>query len=595
MIDPGHSLAFSIQSNPGVYAVLIGSGVSRAAGIPTGWEVTLDLVQKLAAVHQEAPNPDPENWFAGKFGTEPDYSELLDQIAKTQAERQQLLRAYFEPTEEEREAGEKAPTAAHHAIAALAAEGFIKIVVTTNFDRLMEQALSAAGIEVTVLSTEDQIHGAPPLDHLEHLVVKVHGDYRDIRILNTTAELAQYPPGTNDLLDRIFNEYGLIVCGWSGEWDPALREALERASARRYTTYWTTRSPPSDDTGALIARRSAEVVEIADANSFFVKLKEDVEAIDQFSRPHPLSADIAVTKLKRYLPEPRYRIQLADLIEGSVQEIVESTSGEGFSPNEPEPSPASIVKRLKTYDAACSTLTVMAAAGGGWAETEHYSLWHRALEHVCPRTQPQGYTDWLDLQRYPGTLLLYALGLGAVDRGRLEFLGSLLNVRVHGQRGEDAPAVWSLPPTMLLQSSGSHLHGPGGVTDERTPLNSWIHDTLLRLTQNIFRDSGRFTATFDKLEILLALGSEGVPSWMGQHWTLPGSFFWRGTTRDRFLMEIRESLDALGNRSPYVNSGLCGNDPEECRTRIERLEQKIAEVGWDRLFVLERMRQDRGR
>ena len=33
MIEPIHSLAFSIQSNPGVYAVLIGSGVSRAAGV----------------------------------------------------------------------------------------------------------------------------------------------------------------------------------------------------------------------------------------------------------------------------------------------------------------------------------------------------------------------------------------------------------------------------------------------------------------------------------------------------------------------------------------------------------------------------------
>ena len=386
MIDPGHSLAFSIQSNPGVYAVLIGSGVSRAAGILTGWEVTLDLVQRLAAVHQEVPNPDPETWFANKFGTEPDYSDLLDQIAKTQAERQQLLRAYFEPTEEKREAGEKEPTGAHHAIAALAAEGFIKVVITTNFDRLMERALSAAGIEATVLSTEDQVRGTPPLDHIQHLVVKVHGDYRDIRIRNTAAELAQYPPEVNDLLDRIFNEYGLIVCGWSGEWDPALRAALERASARRYTTYWTTRSHPGDDTRALMARRSAEVIEIADANGFFEKLKEDVTAIDEFSRPHPLSADIAVTKLKRYLPEPRYRIQLADLIEGTVQEIIERTWGDAFSPNDPTPTPESTVKCLEAYDAACSTLTAMAAAGGGWAEKEHYSLWHRALELVCPKS-----------------------------------------------------------------------------------------------------------------------------------------------------------------------------------------------------------------
>lgn len=45
MIDPVHSLAFSIQANRGVYAILLGSGVSRAARIPTGWEITLDLVR----------------------------------------------------------------------------------------------------------------------------------------------------------------------------------------------------------------------------------------------------------------------------------------------------------------------------------------------------------------------------------------------------------------------------------------------------------------------------------------------------------------------------------------------------------------------
>jgi hypothetical protein len=39
VIDPLISLAFAIQSNKGVYALLLGSGVSRAAQIPTGWEI----------------------------------------------------------------------------------------------------------------------------------------------------------------------------------------------------------------------------------------------------------------------------------------------------------------------------------------------------------------------------------------------------------------------------------------------------------------------------------------------------------------------------------------------------------------------------
>ena len=47
---PELSLAFPLYSGPGTYALLLGSGVSRAAGVPTGWAVTLDLVRKLAAV-----------------------------------------------------------------------------------------------------------------------------------------------------------------------------------------------------------------------------------------------------------------------------------------------------------------------------------------------------------------------------------------------------------------------------------------------------------------------------------------------------------------------------------------------------------------
>ncbi len=48
---PELSLAFSVHSGPGTYAILLGSGVSSAAGILTGWGVTLDLVRQLAAMH----------------------------------------------------------------------------------------------------------------------------------------------------------------------------------------------------------------------------------------------------------------------------------------------------------------------------------------------------------------------------------------------------------------------------------------------------------------------------------------------------------------------------------------------------------------
>ncbi len=76
MIDPQVSLAFALRSNPGAYAALIGSGVSVGAGIPTGWQVVLDLISQLARVLGESPGNDLAVWYQERFGEEPDYSKL---------------------------------------------------------------------------------------------------------------------------------------------------------------------------------------------------------------------------------------------------------------------------------------------------------------------------------------------------------------------------------------------------------------------------------------------------------------------------------------------------------------------------------------
>jgi len=47
-IDPLVNIASSIYSNNGPYALLVAFGLSRSAGIPTGWEVVIDRTRKLA-------------------------------------------------------------------------------------------------------------------------------------------------------------------------------------------------------------------------------------------------------------------------------------------------------------------------------------------------------------------------------------------------------------------------------------------------------------------------------------------------------------------------------------------------------------------
>src|ERR1700730_7716898 len=165
MLEPLVTLSFALYSNKGAYALLLGSGVSSAAQIPTGYNVVLDLLRKVARLNGEDCEPDPAKWWKERTGKEPDYSELLDQLAKTSIERQHLLKQYFEPSVEEQREGAKVPTAAHKAIAQVVANGFIRVVITTNFDRLIEQALEANGVSAAVISTADQVRGAIPLAH----------------------------------------------------------------------------------------------------------------------------------------------------------------------------------------------------------------------------------------------------------------------------------------------------------------------------------------------------------------------------------------------------------------------------------------------
>ena len=575
MIDPIQSLSFSVQANPGVYALLLGSGVSRAAKVPTGWEITLDLVRKLAVLDGEEIDITPERWYLKKFGMEPSYSDLLNQLAKTPAARQQLLRPYFESTDQDREDGDKQPTQAHRAIAKLAAEDYVRVILTTNFDSLVENALTEQGITPTVLSSPDDVQGALPLIHTRCCVVKLHGDYRDTRIRNTPSELDEYPQEFDVLLDRILDEFGLIVCGWSAEWDTALCAAFRRAPSRRFTTYWAARGEIGTAARHVIDQRGAEVVHVKDADTFFNEIRENVESIQAFSKPHPLSTEAAVASLKRYVSESRHRIRLSDLLDDTVDKLMEVISGQGFSLGEPPPTAEAMTARVRRYEAACSTLLAMAPIGGYWVEEDHFRIWERALVRLGSTTASVGtpFVTWSDLRRYPATLLLYAAGIGAVESGRLPFFGRLLDCKLHREHREDVFAADALPP-FAYESSVADLRRLTG-TEGYAPLNDWIHDALRQHAKRILPNNAQYTLAFDRLELLIALNS----AHRHDMW-LPGAFNYRSENRKRVLHEIEQSLATDGDQSSYVRSRIFGGAAQNCQQSLKVFRELLQRHPW---------------
>ena len=298
-------LAVGLSKTDGTYAVLLGSGISKAAGIPTGWEIAVDLISQIARLRGEDHHGDPEGWYHNRFGRTVNYSDLVESLANTPAERNRLLSGYIEPSDEDRRAGRKQPTAAHKAIANLVKHGCIRYIITTNIDPLMEMALAAEQIYPRVVSSPDDFHGLLPLSQLRDrcLVIKIHGDYRDIRSLHTASELAWYPEVVERWLDQIFSELGMIVCGWSAQWDVALCNAVKRSVSGTYSWFWAEHGATSEAAEELITYRNAERISIDDADSFFQDILRRVERLLRINPQNQPPVEQGVAVLQRYFDQ----------------------------------------------------------------------------------------------------------------------------------------------------------------------------------------------------------------------------------------------------------------------------------------------------
>ncbi|MCF5031547.1 SIR2 family protein [Pseudomonas syringae] len=472
--DPTTQLAFSVYENRGVYALLLGSGVSRAAGIPTGWEITMELVKRAGIASGVGEQEDWHAWYLGQTGEQPNYSTLLETLAGTQSERRAIVQSFLEPTAQELEDGLKVPTRAHRAIAEMVRAGHVRVIVTTNFDRLMENALRDAGIEPTIVSSVDTLAGAEPLAHSQCFILKIHGDYKDARILNTDVELGEYPTEFNTLLDRILDEFGLIVAGWSGEWDHALRAAFLRAPSRRYPTYWLARGGVSERAQELVARRRASVVSGTDADTFFDALNLKLETIQKSRQPNPASVELMIAMAKRFMDRPEHRIQLDDMVTAqtrrSIADFAPLFAGQGdvrtqaFSDWVPE------------YEAIAEPIARLASVLGRWGTGNELSLVLDAVKGLYAEAHREqaGYTHWLALKNYPAALVVLGYSLGLTRANRLDVLYSLLNSTVINRREQPGLIGYELSPFYLEAGNGllAHWKTLEDQSNARTPLSN---------------------------------------------------------------------------------------------------------------------------
>lgn len=338
----------------------------------------------------------------------------MERLTNTREERVNLIKPFIEPAEQEFSNGLKVPTKAHKCIAELVKKGYIKVIVTTNFDRLIENALKEIGVEPSVISNPVHIENVMPLVHSPFTLIKINGDYLETKFLNIKSELEDYEKDLKQLLVYVFENYGLITCGWSGKWDLALVEILKSSNKFRYSNYFTYMLNPEESLEAISILRRGRLVQIKDADLFFKEVAEAVEAMENNQANHPLSAGVVLGRLKKYLPREEHIISLHDLFYNVIEDAHEKSNTFDYSK---APTPELIKDCLERHFDILDLVCVLMANTGYWGKDIHFDIVIKGLKRLLDLgfvKNTSGNAVWGSVKFSPAMVSRYVCGIGAL-------------------------------------------------------------------------------------------------------------------------------------------------------------------------------------
>jgi len=193
------------------FTPFIGAGISNASGIPLAGEIWRSLGTRL---YEKYNNSTPENiklleeWLYKQpfFREENPYASILD-VALINREERKL---YFQSI-----ISGKSPSQAHNAISKLMTHGYAKVVVTTNFDRLMEYSIINICSCMPIIVFFDEIPEYVNMNSLRPKVFKLHGDYLFGNIQNLDREIYLVKKSMSEKIRMIAYDGPLVVAGGS--------------------------------------------------------------------------------------------------------------------------------------------------------------------------------------------------------------------------------------------------------------------------------------------------------------------------------------------------------------------------------------------
>jgi tetratricopeptide (TPR) repeat protein len=237
---------------------LIGAGFSASAGIPTAAKIVKEKLEGHPLLKDTGRAPAEQS----------QYAFLMSKLPP--AERIKIIRDAIKQAEDSN-TNHLRINWSHLLLATLVDAGYVNLILTTNFDPLIVEALAVTGQPVRAFdltaSAGFQTGALEPSS-----VIYLHGQAHGLWLTNAPDEMARVEPHLNSVFQDALLNSVLIVVGYSGECDPVFRELVKAFPQFRHRLYWIhyDQTDPCDDVMKLLTHyyREAYLVQGYDADRF---------------------------------------------------------------------------------------------------------------------------------------------------------------------------------------------------------------------------------------------------------------------------------------------------------------------------------------
>lgn len=126
----------------------------------------------------------------------------------------------------------KNPSVGYKLLAFMAKQGYLDRIWTTNFDDLVQRAMSEQNIPTIEVSLDCKERVYLPIAKNNIMIIKLHGDYKYSKMKNTSKELDTQESIFVEALKHSLKDTDLIVIGYSGR-DSSVMTAIEKAYSEK--------------------------------------------------------------------------------------------------------------------------------------------------------------------------------------------------------------------------------------------------------------------------------------------------------------------------------------------------------------------------